>query len=155
LALFNEFFGLPTANFFQVDQNGNLITAKNPGPANGPFNTWGIETALDVEWAHALAPQANIVLFEANSDSFSDLLTAVTSAGTRSVYAKLGIAAAGVISNSWGTSEFLGENAFDSFFTTRDNHVTYVFGSGDDASINYPSASPNVLSAGGTSLTIN
>jgi subtilase family serine protease len=155
LALFNEFFGLPTSKFLQVDQNGNLITPSNPGPSNGPFSTWGIETSLDVEWAHALAPQANIVLFEANSDSFNDLLTAVTSASTASVYKNLGVTTAGVISNSWGTPEFQGENAFDSFFSTKDNHVTYVFASGDDASINYPSASPNVLSAGGTTLTIN
>jgi hypothetical protein len=154
LALFDQFFGLPTAHFFQVDQNGNLITASNPGPANGPFSTWGIETALDVEWAHALAPQANIVLFEANSDSFNDLLTADTSAGLRSVYSNLGISVAGVISNSWGAPEFPGENSFDSAFTTSDNHATYVFASGDDAGTNYPSASPNVLSAGGTSLTI-
>jgi hypothetical protein len=155
LSLFDQFFGLPAANFIRVDQNGNRITSANPGPANGPFNTWGIETALDVEWAHALAPNANIVLFEANSDSFSDLLTADISAGLRSVYNKLGVAVAGVISNSWGAFEFQGENAFDNIFATPDNHATYVFASGDFGVTSYPSASPNVLSAGGTSLTIN
>src|SRR5262249_25446204 len=110
---------------------------------------------LDVEWAHALAPQANIVLFEANSDSFEDLLTAETSATLKSVYNKLGVAAAGVISNSWGAFEFDGENEFDSFFTTPHNHATFVFSCGDCGVTSYPSTSPNVLSAGGTSLTVN
>ena len=41
---------------------------------------WGIEASLDVEWAHSLAPGANIVLVEALSDSEADLLTAVDTA---------------------------------------------------------------------------
>ena len=39
-----------------------------------------LETALDVEWAHAIAPGANILLVEANSLSSSDLVPAVQTA---------------------------------------------------------------------------
>ena len=39
---------------------------------------WAIETSLDVEWAHAMAPNANILLVEANSASLANLLAAVT-----------------------------------------------------------------------------
>ncbi len=153
LSLFDTVLGLPAANLIQVDQNGNPLTAANT-PANGPFG-WGIETSLDVEWAHALAPKANIVLFEANSNFLSDLFTADASAGLRSTYKALGVPVAGVISNSYGSPEGQGENAFDSVFTTKDNHATYVFSSGDSGNQQYPSASPNVLSVGGTTLSIN
>ena len=39
---------------------------------------WNIEEALDIEWAHAMAPSAKIYLVEAASSSYSDLLTAVS-----------------------------------------------------------------------------
>ena len=43
-------------------------------------STWAVETSLDVEWAHAIAPGANILLVEAGSSSYTDLLNAVTTA---------------------------------------------------------------------------
>ncbi len=155
LAIFDNFFGLPAANLIRVDQNGNPITAANTPPAAPHDFTWGIETSLDVEWAHALAPAATIVLFEANSNSGSDLFAADASAGLRGVYKNLGVPVAGVVSNSYGGSEFAGESAFDANFKTKDNHATYVFSSGDFGVSEYPSASPNVLSVGGTTLTVN
>ena len=63
-----------------------------------------------MEWAHAIAPQANIILFEASSTSFTDLLAAVQTAATRS-----GVS---VVSMSWGGAEFSGETSYDSYFTT-------------------------------------
>ena len=39
--------------------------------------SWGMEISLDVEWAHAIAPGANILLVEASSNSFKNLLAAV------------------------------------------------------------------------------
>ena len=38
-----------------------------------PTPGWSEEIALDVEWAHAMAPGANIVLVEANSSSVTNL----------------------------------------------------------------------------------
>src|SRR5262249_21361675 len=61
---------------------------------------WGLEISLDVEWAHAIAPAANILLVEANSNNFSDLFAAIT-------YAK-NLPGVSVVSMSWGSSEFNG-----------------------------------------------
>src|SRR5262249_41583122 len=105
-----------------------------------------------VEWAHAIAPGANIVLVEAASDSLDDLFGAV-----RYVSQLAGVS---VISMSWGTSEFSSESTYDSLFATPAGHdtVTYVAASGDSGSWSgpmYPSVSPNVLAVGGTTLTLS
>jgi subtilase family serine protease len=111
---------------------------------------WATEIALDVEWAHAMAPAANILLVEANSANDSDLYTAVQYAASQP-----GVA---VVSMSWGGSEYSGETSDDSVFTTPAGHpgVVFVASSGDSgAPPEYPAISPNVLSVGGTSLYLN
>jgi hypothetical protein len=112
--------------------------------------SWSTEIALDVEWSHAVAPGANILLIEANSSSMSDLMTAVNTArNAPSVVA---------VSMSWGGSEFSGETSYDSDFTTPAGHigVSFFVSSGDDgAPISYPAASPNVVSVGGTTLDLS
>ena len=81
-----------------------------------------------MEWAHAIAPGASILLVEANSDSGSDLLTAVNYARNQP-----GVS---VVSMSWGGREFTGESTYDSYFTTPAGHtgVTFVAASGDTGS---------------------
>jgi len=115
---------------------------------------WALETSLDVEWAHAIAPAASILLVESQAD-LPDLLNAVTYATQQS-----GVS---VVSMSWGTSEFNGETANDSVFTTPASHIggsglaggiTFVASSGDSGTTEYPSASPNVLAVGGTTLNV-
>jgi hypothetical protein len=109
---------------------------------------WALETALDVEWAHAMAPGANIDLIEANNNSLGSLLSAVN-------YAR-NLANVSVVSMSWGGSEFASETQYDSLFTTPAGHVgiTFVASSGDaGAGTTWPSVSPNVLAVGGTSLS--
>jgi subtilase family serine protease len=110
---------------------------------------WDLEESLDVQQACALAPAANIVLVEANSNSFSDLLTAVQVAYTQYH--------ATVVSMSWGGGEFSGEQQSDSYFcniTNEDgNPVTFVAATGDGGhGTIYPSVSPCVIAAGGTVL---
>jgi len=141
LAKFDSEFGLFAPASFTVDNLGASTT--NAG--------WALETSLDVEWAHAVAPRANIVLVEASSASLSSLFNAV-------IYARdqPGVS---VVSMSWGTTEFWGESAYDSIFTTPAGHtgVTFVAASGDSGAWDgpmYPSVSPNVLAVGGTSLTL-
>jgi hypothetical protein len=135
-------FGLPDPVLTKVNQSGgSSLPAANAG--------WITEIALDVEWAHAIAPGANILLVEAANSSFDNLLAAVD-------YARH---APGVVavSMSWGGSEFSGENSIDSYFTTPSGHggVTFVASSGDSgAPASYPAISPNVLSVGGTTLGI-
>jgi subtilase family serine protease len=135
-------FGLPDPTFTKVNESGGTaMPAANGG--------WASEIALDVEWAHAIAPGANILLVEANDNSFSNLLTAVSYAANQP-----GVVA---VSMSWGGGEFSGETGFDSTFQTPTGHsgVTFVASSGDSgAPDSYPSASPNVLSVGGTTLNL-
>jgi hypothetical protein len=111
---------------------------------------WALETALDVEWAHAMAPGANIDLIEANNSSLGSLMSAVN-------YAR-NLANVSVVSMSWGAGEFASETQYDSLFTTPAGHIgiTFVASSGDGgAGTTWPSVSPNVLAVGGTSLSTN
>lgn len=103
---------------------------------------WALEIALDVEWAHAVAPAAKIVLVEAASSRFGDLMAAVD------VAVKSG---ATVVSMSFGGSEFGSETTYDAHF--RAAGVSFVASSGDSGyGVEYPSASQYVLSVGGTTL---
>ena len=143
LKQFDLQFKLPDPVFTKINQTG--------GSAMPVANSnWATEIALDVEWSHAIAPAAKILLVEANSNSFADLLTAVNTArNTPGVVA---------VSMSWGGSEFLGETSYDSDFTTPVGHVGVSFfaSSGDGgAPPIYPAASPNVVSVGGTTLNLN
>jgi hypothetical protein len=129
--------------------NLSNLGTKNLSPAN---DDWTLETALDVEWAHAMAPKANIVLVEAASDSQDPntgeptaLLNAVQYAATNT--------GAAVVSMSWGISEVPLETSWDSFFTTPG--VTFVAASGDNgAGTIWPAVSPDVVSVGGTTLKL-
>src|SRR5271157_2334223 len=137
LATFDTKFGLSAPPSFKVDNLGASTT--NAG--------WALEESLDVEWAHAVAPGANIVLVEAPSASLSSLFSAVSSASK--------LPGVSVVSMSWGTTEFWGESAYDSIF--KHTGVTFVAASGDSGAWSgptYPSVSPNVLAVGGTTLTI-
>src|SRR5262249_22602105 len=111
---------------------------------------WASEIALDVEWAHAIAPGANILLVEATNNSFANLLAAVRFAASQP-----GVVA---VSMSWGGGEFSSETSFDSTFQTPAAHggVTFVASSGDaGAPASYPAISPNVLAVGGTTLNLD
>jgi hypothetical protein len=140
---FDLAFGLPDPVFIKVNQSGGTtMPAADAG--------WASEIALDVEWAHAIAPKASILLVEANNSSYSNLFAAVSFAARQA-----GVAA---VSMSWGGGEFLGETNYDSVFKTPAGHtgVTFVASSGDSgAPVSYPSVSPNVLSVGGTHLSLD
>lgn len=151
LAAFSSRFGLPALDgkggngtFTQLDLSGGTRSPRG--------DDWTLETALDVEWAHVVAPRASILLVEARSDTQdpvtgkpTDLLDAV-----RAAAATKGVAA---VSMSWGINEVPGETNWDSFFTTPG--VTFVAASGDSgAGAAWPSASPDVVGVGGTTLRL-
>jgi hypothetical protein len=135
-------------NFWVVGQTGGAV------PANGAIGT-EVETSLDVEWAHAVAPKANILLVEANSLYDSDLFGAVSWVDTQHTYPNVS-----VVSMSFGGTDSSGEEAaYNSVFTTTG--ITYLASTGDSGGylngtstpgINYPAASPDVLAVGGTTL---
>ena len=146
LGVFSAQFGLPsctTANgcFTKVFASGSKPRA-NCG--------WGQEAALDIEWAHAMAPNAKIVLVEAATNSFTNLFAAVDVASQ--YIANHG--GKGEVSMSWGGSEFSSEASNDFHFTT--SGVVYFASSGDTGGVTiYPGVSTNVVSAGGTTINRN
>jgi len=142
LATFSTTFGLPQANF-------SVQYASGRKPTNGCRSGWQGEEALDIEWAHAMAPNAQIVLMEASSATNSALYTAVQAANAY-IAAHGG---KGEVSMSWGGSETSGETSSDHYFTQ--SGVVYFASSGDSPGVIYPSSSVNVVSAGGTQVNRN
>lgn len=124
-----------TNKVFQVVYARGLKPALDAG--------WAMESALDVQWAHAMAPSAKIVLVEAASNSFVDLFQAVDVAN-----AIPGVCA---VSMSWGGNEWSGETAFDAHLKAPG--VVYVAGAGDvGGQTIYPAVSQFVTAVGGTKI---
>ena len=141
LKTFSAQFGLKAPNL-------TVVFASGTKPVQDPSGGWELEAALDLEWAHAMAPDAKLFLVEARSNSFSDLLAAERVAGNL-----VASAGGGEVSNSWGGDEFATETSFDSTFTAPG--VVYFASSGDQPGVQYPAASPNVVAAGGTTTARN
>jgi subtilase family serine protease len=146
LATFSRSFGLPACTtpngcFKRVNQVGGSA----PRPS---FDAdWALEIDLDVQWAHAMAPGAKILLVEARTASFNDLDAAEQYANNTSN--------ATFLSNSWGASEFFGEGAFNAIYTPKSGK-SMLFASGDSGlPASYPSAAPGVVSVGGTTMWKN
>ncbi len=157
LHTFDQFFGIPDPPSFQtIDQNE--VTTQND-------NIVG-EASLDVEWAHAIAPDASIIVYNAayepydQAASFENLITAMHEAsllpGVSVVTLSYGVQEADVADLGPGPSQL------DANFTTPG--VTFLAASGDSGAygsggyqfaVNYPAASPNVVSVGGTSIVID
>ncbi len=142
LAAFDSQFGIAPANLTVTWLGGKL---KKP-PV---YSDWLVEEALDIEWAHAMAPQAKLFLVESvlcQTTCATDPTWAAIQYAARLVAANGG----GVVSMSFGDAEDKRERNWDKFFTTPG--VVYFAASGDSGlgvSI-YPGSSPNVVSVGGT-----
>jgi kumamolisin len=145
LAVFSQNFGLPAPNAanFQIVYATSAGTSTNTPPAYDVG--WEMEISLDIQWAHAMAPNAKIILVEAASDNLTDLLAAVTLAGQL-----VAAGGGGQLSNSWGSSEFSTESSYDGAFNAAG--VTYFVASGDTPGTSYPAVSPNVVAVGGTTI---
>jgi subtilase family serine protease len=165
LATFDATFGLPDPPAI------NVVTMPGTPPFD-PTNTdmvgWTGEIALDTQWAHAIAPEAKIVLVAAKSDFDEDLIAALNYALDHHL--------GDVVSMSFGESEsFLGNPdgldviaAWQSAFQkAKQQHVTLFASAGDWGSTNpmdadgnvlpfqnisWPASSPLVTSVGGTNL---
>ena len=141
LAAFDTQFGIASANF-------QVVYASGTKPPVDPTGGWEIEESLDIEWSHAMAPNAALFLVEAASDKNTDLLSAVSVANQ--LVAQAG---GGEVSMSWGSSEFAKEVGDESYFQTPT--VVYLAGSGDSPGQIWPSVSPNIVSAGGSTISRN
>jgi kumamolisin len=155
LAYFDRHFTLPVANFTKVYANesfgtlGGLTASCSGTPPAASTYGWDVEESLDIEWAHAMAPSAKIILVEACSSSLNDLFYAEYVAGI-----EVSADGGGDISNSWGGGEFAGEVSDDNFFYRYYySHITYFASAGNSGwGAAYPSSSPWVVSAGGTTI---
>ncbi len=140
LNVFSTTYGLPPC----TTANGCFQKVYASGVQPPADKGWGVEIALDVEWVHAIAPEAKILLVE-SVDASSSLFDAINVAIQNG---------ANVVSLSWGGSEFNGESTLDSIF--KNSPVPIVAASGDSGHGGlYPAASPYVLSVGGTTLNID
>lgn len=111
-----------------------------------PNTTWALESALDVEWAHAIAPKVKILLVVAKSPKGKDLLEAVDYARNRKDVS--------AISMSWGGKEFPDQIHLEEHFVSK-HGATFFASSGDSGTgVSWPAASPNVVSVGGTTLNL-
>lgn len=136
LDTFSAAFGLPSTALKIYYPQGTPAAADSG---------WALETSLDVEWAHAIAPGATIVVVIAKTASLNNLLGAVDYA------VNLG---AKQISMSWGADEFSSEGSFDYHFNRPG--VTFFASSGDNgAGVEWPAACPTVVAVGGTSLQLD
>ena len=166
LATFDALFGLPSPpSLQQIRMPGSAPFDYTDGNQLG----WAEETTLDVQWAHAIAPNASIIVVAAvdNSDA------AILDAQNYAIDHKLGF----IISESFGESELAlvqagraGQQILDdnekSYQRAADGDITVLVSSGDDGSAgtdingvfqtfpvaNYPASSPNVTTVGGTNL---
>ena len=139
LAVFDQTFSLPPC----TTANGCFSKVNSAGAAAPPATDsgWAYETHIDVEWAHAVAPGAKIVLVEASTNAVVDLLAGTDYARRVATY----------VSGSWGSTEGSPETILDHHFTDVPG-VSWFFASGDNQLPLWPAASPAVVAVGGTQL---
>jgi len=161
LSAFNQKFGLPACTVKAVATNAALplaapsasacelsvvyATAAGGMTAAAPaYNAgWATEIAMDVQWSHATAPLARIVLIEVPDATLNSFLGGIKLANAMGP---------GVVSMSFGAAEGSWTASVDALFTAP--KMTYIASSGDSGmGVNWPAVSPNVLAVGGTSLT--
>ena len=106
---------------------------------------WSLELSLDVQMVVLANPYAQITVVMATSNSYTDMYDAINWANNQPETQ--------IISMSWGGDEFSGQSNYEKYFSRK--NICYIASSGDNGIVEYPSSSPNVLSVGGTSLSID
>lgn len=123
--------------FAKVNQAGSA------GPYPSGNTSWGQEISLDVDMVSAVCPKCNILLVEANTNSYENLAAAVDTAASFGPVA---------IGNSYGGSEFSSEASFAQIHYAHAG-VAITASSGDSGyGVEFPAAAASVIAVGGTSL---
>jgi subtilase family serine protease len=151
LSDFNTFsttYSLPTERSSTATGSSNtvfrLVYATGSVPPND--GGWSQEMAIDIEWAHAMAPNAKIYLVEAASDSLPDIISAVNVAKT--------LPGVREVSTSFGGTE-TGCTYVDFNDAFLQNGVAFFAAAGDVAGQrNFPALSMNTVAVGGTTLSL-
>ena len=153
LGVFDAMYGLGAC----TTKNG-CFTKHKMASSTAANSGWELEESLDVEWAHAIAPKAKIMLVEAKTPSGANLLSAIDYAAKQK-----GVIA---VSMSWGGAEFSDEATLDSHFAanvggatsgtkTGSGPIAFFASSGDNGTgVSWPASSPYVIGVGGTTLTL-
>jgi subtilase family serine protease len=127
--------------FTKVNQAGGTTL---PSADSG----WSNEIDLDLQAASAICPMCSILLLEANSSSFSDLGTAVTTASNT--------AHVRAISNSYGTQGDVAEILYPAWDNAAKKGIAVLASAGDwGYGTSFPASSSNVLGIGGTTLAVD
>jgi len=173
LQTFDQGYGLPDPPAFQVLSPLGTVPFD---PTNSDMVGWAFEATLDVQWSHANAPQANIVLLTqpvSETEGVQGMPQMLALINYALVH-KLGK----IISLSWGATEntlftAAGQAIIQQFEATfrraRREGVTILVAAGDSgaadvdvndnyypfAVVDYPASSPQVTAIGGTSLYAN
>jgi len=146
LNAFSKQFGLPaptSKTFWQVYASGSKPTEDE---------NWSGEALLDIEWAHAIAPEATIILVEADSPLHADVSSAIDT-GVKLLNRHFG---GGVVSLSLGFAENSSQLALDGTFSNAyTKNISFVAAAGDTPQPSWPATNPNVLSVGGTTLFLD
>ena len=159
LLIFDSIFGLLDPPSFTIYYPTGIPDVDWEDPT---VQGWAIETSLDVQWAHAIAPGADIVLVVAQSSWTSDMNPSIEYA----VDNELG----SVISQSFGIQEpwltgpyrQIISEMHQSYVQAKAKGITVLASTGDDGSngyplfdfnsVSHPSSDPLVTAVGGTSL---
>jgi subtilase family serine protease len=172
LATFDRSFHLPPPPHFRVLQPVGAVPPFDP--SNSTMVGWAEETSLDVEYSHAMAPGANIVLLETPVAETEGTVgfPQIVAAENFAINHHLG----DVISQSFGATEetFPSPHAIfrlrSAYFNALVHHVTVLASSGDTGVSNdhfngvtlythrvvgWPSSDPLVTSVGGLQLHLN
>ena len=173
LATFDAEFGLPAPPSFKIIQPAGAVPPFDPTDANGDVG-WAGETTLDVEYAHSMAPGANILLVETPVDETEGTagFPQIVKAENYVINHHLGQ----VITQSFGATEPTFPNAASigalrsAYINAFRNHVTVLAATGDAGAtddsnaagtllythpaIDWPSSDPLVTAVGGTLLSL-
>jgi subtilase family serine protease len=169
LTVFDRQFGYPAPPAFGIIAPAGKIPAFNPGDAN--MTSWAAETTLDVEYAHALAPGAKLLLVE-TPVAETEGVTGFPQIVRAEEYA-LAHYRVGVVSQSFGATEETYPSYAQlaplraAYVDASRRHVTVVSASGDAGATDYeasqdayyprrvtswPDSDPLVTAVGGTQL---
>jgi len=138
LKVFSAAMGIPDASVSFIYPQGVPTTYND---------SWALETTLDTQWAHALAPKAKLLMVITNSSTISGLLQGIDAAVA---------AGAKIVSTSWGSVEWSAQLRGKYIDTWNAKGVTFVCASGDSGlGATYPSIHPAVIAVGGTTCTVD
>ena len=176
LTVFDEAFDLPAPPNFKIISPAGAIPAYPADPfGKADRSSWALETSLDVEWAHAIAPGANILLVETPQSETEGVqgFPQIVQAENYVINHHLGQ----VISQSFAATEQTFapnpleiDNLRSAYVNAAANDVSVLAGSGDQGAsgnlgnlaccypyrvVAWPATDPLVTAVGGTQLHLD